>query len=68
MKPLDRVGGAHALPLAVRQSDKGEEPVTGFLEAVGYRLASEPPFADEGPSALPDFRERVGVDHVGVVG
>jgi hypothetical protein len=31
--------------LAGRQSGKGEEPITGFLEAVGHRLAFEPPFA-----------------------
>jgi hypothetical protein len=62
MEPFDSVGCACAFPLAAGQPGKGEEPVTGFLEAVGYRLASEPPFADEGPSALLDFRERVGVD------
>ena len=40
MEPFDRVGGACALPLAAGQPGKGEEPVAGFLEAVGYRLAS----------------------------
>jgi hypothetical protein len=44
--------------LAERQPGKGEEPITGFLEAVGHRLAFEPPFADKSPSALLDFRRR----------
>src|SRR6266403_468757 len=44
------------------------EGSTGFLEAVGHRLAFEPPFADESPSALLDFRSRGGVDHVVVIG
>jgi hypothetical protein len=52
MEPFDRVGGASALPLAARQPVEGEEPITGFLEAVGYRLAFEPPFAQEGAAAL----------------
>src|ERR1700751_4776689 len=33
MEPFDRVGGPRAFPLAGRQSGKGEEPVTGLLEA-----------------------------------
>src|SRR5436190_24206888 len=44
------------------------KPITGFLEAVGHRLAFEPPFAEEGTSALPDFRSLGGVDHVVVIG
>ena len=51
-----------------RQPGEGEEPITGLLEAVGHRLAFEPPFADEGPPARLDFRRRGGVDHVVVVG
>jgi hypothetical protein len=39
MEPLDRVGGVCALPLTAGQSGKGEEAVTGFLQAVGHRLA-----------------------------
>jgi len=66
--PLDCIGGARALPLAGVQPGKGEEPVTGFLEAVGHCLAFEPPFADEGPPALLDLRGRDRVDHIGVVG
>src|SRR5947209_14465172 len=54
--------------LADGQPGKGEQPVTGLLEAVGHRLAFEPPFADEGPSARLDFRSGGGVDHVVVVG
>jgi hypothetical protein len=56
------------LKRTVRQSGKGEEAVTGLLEAVGHGLAFEPPFADEGSPALPDLRRRGGVDNVGIVG
>jgi hypothetical protein len=48
VQPFDRVGGARTLPLADGQPGEGEQPVTGLLKAVGYRLAFEPPFADEG--------------------
>src|SRR5947209_3578490 len=54
--------------LADGQSGKGEQPVTSLLEAVGYRFAFEPPFADEGPPVRLDFRSGGGVDHVVVVG
>ena len=47
---------------------KVKEPITGLLEAVGYRLAFEPPFAQEGAAALLDLGRRGGVDHVIVVG
>jgi len=54
--------------LAVRHSDKGEEAVTGLLEAVGHGLAFEPPFSDEGSPALLDRCRRGGVDHIGIFG
>ena len=62
VEPFDRVGGASALPLAGRQPGEGKEPITGLLEAVGYRLAFEPPFAKEGPAALFDLGRRGGVE------
>src|SRR5258707_8505273 len=68
MEPFDCIGGPCALPLVGRQSGEGEQPITGFLEAVGHGLAFEPPFADESPPARCDFRSRGGVDHVVVVG
>ena len=37
VQPLDRIGGARALPLARRQPRESEEAVAGFLQAVGYR-------------------------------
>ena len=43
------------------------EPITGLLDAVGYRLAFEPPFAKEGSAALFDLGRRGGVDHIVVV-
>src|SRR6516164_3529355 len=57
-----------ALPLAERQPGEGKEPITSLLEAVGHRLAFEPPFADEGPPQRLNLARRGGVDHVGVVG
>src|SRR5438105_10592787 len=62
------IRGASALPLAGRQPGEGEEPITGLLEAVGYCLAFEPPFAKEGAAALFDLGWRGGVNHVVVVG
>ncbi len=47
---------------------KGEQPVAGFLQAVGDGAVLEPPLADEGLAADFDFLTRGGVDHVGVVG
>jgi hypothetical protein len=52
---VDLIRGTRTLPLADRQPGEGEQPVTGLLEAVGYRFAFEPPFADEGTSAHLDF-------------
>ena len=68
MEPFDRVAGAHALPLAARQPGEGEETITSLLEAVGYRLAFEPPFAEEDPVPFLDLDGGSGVDHVVVVG
>ena len=51
MLVVDLIRGARTLPLADGQPGEGEQPVTGLLEAVGHRLAFEPPFADEGVSA-----------------
>jgi hypothetical protein len=35
VQPLDRIGRARAAPLARRQSCEGEQPIAGFLQAVG---------------------------------
>jgi hypothetical protein len=43
MEPFDRIGGARALPLAERQPGKREEPITGFLDAVGVETGRKPP-------------------------
>jgi hypothetical protein len=56
VEPFDRVGGARTLSLAAGEPGEGEQPVTGLLEAVGYRFAFEPPFADEGPPVRLYFR------------
>ena len=45
----------HALPLAARQPGEGEESITSLLEAVGYRLAFEPPVAQKGPAPVLDL-------------
>ena len=64
VEPFDDVGGTRALPLAGWQPGEGEVPVTGLLESAGRRLAFEPPFADEGPSACLDICRRGGIDDV----
>ena len=46
---------------------KAKQPLAGFLEAVGDRLAFEPPFAQECLAAGFDLGRGVGVDHVAVV-
>jgi len=38
----------------VEAAGEGEQPLPGFLEAVGHRLALQPPFAKEGSAALLD--------------
>ena len=43
MEPFDLIRGARALPLAERQPGKREEPITGFLEAVGVETGRKPP-------------------------
>src|SRR5215469_13284370 len=43
---------------------KSRSPASSRLSATA--LASEPPFADEGPSALLDFRKRVGIAFPGI--
>jgi hypothetical protein len=48
VESFDCIGGTRTLPLADRQPGEGEQPVTGLLEAVGYRFAFEPPFSGEG--------------------
>ena|ERR1700730_13055132 len=42
---LDRVGGAHAAPLAWRQARESEERVASFLQVIGDGAVLEPPFA-----------------------
>jgi hypothetical protein len=69
IEPLAARGDAKsALLLAERQPGEGKEPITGLFEAVGYRLASEPPFSKQGEAALFDLDRRGGVDHVAVAG
>ena len=68
MQPLDRIGRARAAPLARRQSCEGEQPIAGFLQAVGDGAVLKPPLADEGLAADFNLLARGGVDHVGVVG
>ena len=65
VQPLDRVGGANAAPLAWRQMGEGEEPVAGFLQAVGDGAMLEPRFADEGLPACLDLLARRRIDRYG---
>jgi hypothetical protein len=43
-------------------------PITGFFEAVGDRLAFEPPFTNEAAPALLDLGSRGRVDRGVIVG
>src|SRR5215831_10455859 len=67
MKPFDRVCSARATPLARRQTREGEEPIAGFLQAVGDGFVFEAPLADEGLAVLFDLFWRFRVDHFVVV-
>ncbi len=51
-----------------RQSREGEQPIAGFLQAVGDGAVLEPPFAKERLAARFDLPARLGVDHVVVIG
>ena len=42
MQTFDRIGRASASPLAWRQTGEGEEPIAGFLEAIGDGTVPEP--------------------------
>ena len=55
VEPFDRIRGTYAAPLALRQAREGEEPVAGFLQAVGDGFVFEPPLADEGFAMLFDL-------------
>jgi hypothetical protein len=68
VQALDRIRGPRAPPLARRQPGEGEEPIAGFLQAVGDGAVLEPPFADEGLAAGFDLLWGRRVNHVGIVG
>jgi hypothetical protein len=51
VQPLEGIGGAHAAPLARRQTREGEQAFSCLLQAVGDGAMLEPPFADEGFAA-----------------
>src|ERR1700680_2798892 len=67
VEPFDPVGGACPAPLARRQTRESEEPVAGFLQAVGDGFVLKPPLADEGFAARFDLFWRFRVDHFVVV-
>ena len=68
VQPLDGIGGARAPPLTGRQPPEGEQPVAGFLQAIGDGAMLEPPFADEGFAPRLDLLAPCRVNHVVVVG
>ena len=47
MQSLNSIGGTRRSPLAVGQSGEGEQPVSGFLQAIGDRTTFQPPWACE---------------------
>jgi hypothetical protein len=67
VEPFDRVCSARAAPLARRQTREGEEPIAGFLQAVGDGFVFEPPLANEGFASRFDLFARVRLDHFVVV-
>ena len=68
VQPFDRIRRPRAAPLGRRQMCKREQPIAGFVEAVGDRAVLEPPLADESLAAHCDVFRRGRVDHVGIVG
>ena len=68
VQTFDCIRCPRAAPLARRQSCEGEQPVAGFLQAVGDGAVFEPPLADEGFAASLDVLWRRRIDHVAVVG
>src|SRR3984893_18864184 len=67
MQSLDRIRRAHAAPLAWRQASKGEQALSGLLQAVGDSTMLEPPFADKSLAAGLDLLRCRRVDHVVVI-
>src|ERR1700738_3937783 len=47
-----------------RRTREGEEPVAGFLQAIGNSAVLEPPLADEGFATRFDLFARCRVDHI----
>ena len=68
VQTFDCICGACGPPLAVGQPCEGEQPVSGFLQAIGDRTTFQPPFADERLATCLDLIRYAGVDHVVVVG
>jgi hypothetical protein len=46
---------------------EGEQPVAGFLQAVGDAAVLEPPFADKGLAARLDLLTRRRIDYIVVI-
>jgi len=68
VEALDGVRRTRRLPLARGQPGEGEQPISGFLQAVGNGPAFQPPFADERFAAGCDLLRCAGIDHVVVIG
>ena len=68
MQTFDRIRRSCRSPLALGQSGEGEQPIAGFLEAVGDTAAFQAPFGEEQPSLAHHLGIGIGVDHVVVVG
>jgi len=64
VKALDGVGCAHGFPLAGWQAGESEQLVASFLQAVGHRVAFQPPFAQKGLAALVLHICRIGIDRI----
>ena len=68
VQPLDGVRRPDRFPLIGRIEQEGEQVGSRLLKAGGDRRALQPPLAHERLSPGFDRLDRLGVDHVGVVG
>ena len=67
VQAFDGVGGPRRLPLCRIEPGEGEEPGSGLFQAIGDRLAFQPPLAEECLAPLLHLDRGVGVDHVTIV-
>ena len=65
---VNLIRGPSRFPLTAGQSGEGQQPVSGFLQAVGNGTTSQPPLANDRFAARFYLLRRARVDYVVVVG